>query len=97
MIANAVFKPAAATGLVTAKADPGVGLKNLVSTLEVAMSTIERQIACAKKELKRRKRVFPYLIESGKLTEDEATAEIALMLDIYETLTQLKGLVLRGC
>ena len=61
------------------------------------MSTIEQQIACVKREIKRRKKIFPYLIESGKLTEDEATAELSLMHDIYETLTQLKGLVLRGC
>lgn len=60
------------------------------------MSPIERQINCAKNELKRRKKVFPHLVASGKLTEDEATAEISVMNDIYETLTQLKGLVMRG-
>lgn len=57
--------------------------------------SIDLQIKCVKAELKRRKKVFPYLIESEKLKQDEADLEISKMQDVLETLTQLKGLVER--
>jgi hypothetical protein len=55
--------------------------------------TIDRQIECLKREVKRRQKFYPYLIENGKLTQDEADLEITLMQKAMETLTQLKGLV----
>jgi hypothetical protein len=55
--------------------------------------TIDRQIACVKKEIERRKRIFPYLIESEKLTQDEADLELEMMKKVRQTLTQLKGIL----
>ena len=39
---------------------------------------------CAKRELALRKRVYPRLIEEGKLTRADAERELALMSDIQE-------------
>ena len=54
---------------------------------------IDTKIKCVKQEVKRRKRYYPYLIENGKLTQEEADQEIQTMLSVVETLTQLKGIV----
>ena len=57
--------------------------------------SIELQIQCVKKELKRRKKIFPALVESGKLNQDYSDLELSKMQDVLETLTQLKGLLRR--
>jgi len=54
---------------------------------------IDTKIKCVRKEVKRRKKFYPYLIENGKLTQEEADLEIATMLEVLETLTQLKGMI----
>lgn len=54
---------------------------------------IDDQIACLAAEVKRRKRVFPALIEKGRMASDTSALEIAKMQAALETLTQLRGLV----
>lgn len=54
---------------------------------------IDLQIECVKKELLRRKRRYPLLIEAEKMSEDYAELEILKMQKVMETLSQLKGLV----
>ncbi|MFD1216397.1 hypothetical protein [Microbulbifer celer] len=53
---------------------------------------IDEQIACVKKEYQRRKRLFPKLVEDGKIPRDMAQAEIARMKAVMETLSQLRAL-----
>lgn len=54
--------------------------------------TIDQQIRCLAKEIERRKKVFPALIERGRFSEEMATSEIATMQQAMQTLTQLRGL-----
>ena len=44
--------------------------------------TAEEKLDCAVRELKFRKRVFPRLIEQGRMTQEKATKELALMEEI---------------
>ena len=55
--------------------------------------TLDRQIAYIKGELKRKRDMFPKLIESGRIIEDKAIAEIATLEEIKHTLCQLKGIL----
>lgn len=57
--------------------------------------SLERQIKCVRAEVKRRKKIFPYLVEDKKISQETADLGIASMQDVLETLTQLKGLVER--
>lgn len=54
---------------------------------------IDQQIKCLSREVERRKKVFPTLIEQGRFSEEMATSEIATMQQAMQTLTQLRGLV----
>ncbi len=54
---------------------------------------IDSQIACVKAEVRRRKVVFPILVEKGKMDSSEAILQQHLMQTVLETLTQLKGIV----
>jgi len=54
---------------------------------------IDGQIKCVKDEIKRREKIFPKLIENGKLDKNKAFIEIGIMKQVFETLTQLKGIV----
>jgi hypothetical protein len=54
---------------------------------------IDTKIECAKREVKRRKKFYPYMVKTEKLTQEEADFEIATMQEILETLTQFKGMV----
>lgn len=54
---------------------------------------IDTKIECAKREVKRRKKFYPYMVKAEKLTQEEADFEIATMQEILETLTQFKGMV----
>ena len=53
---------------------------------------IEEQIKCVKREYQRRKRLFPKLVEDGKMSRDRSQAEIARMQAVMETLSQLRAL-----
>ncbi len=55
--------------------------------------SIDNQIDSVKREIKRRKKIFPSLVERGKLTESDSLVEITLMQGVLETLTVLKGIV----
>lgn len=54
---------------------------------------IQTKIECVKREVKRRKKIYPHLVEQGKITQEEQDFEIAVMQSVLETLTQLSGLV----
>lgn len=54
---------------------------------------LQEQIACLTTEWRRRKRIYPALIESGRMGADEAAAEIARMDAARQTLTQLLGML----
>ena len=56
---------------------------------------INTKIKCVEREIKRRKKFYPLLVESKKMTQEEADIEIAVMMSVYQTLTQLNG-VLNG-
>ena len=49
----------------------------------------QAQVACARRELGKRRFVYPRLIGNGKLTQAEAEREIACMEAILITLTKL--------
>ena len=57
------------------------------------MSSLDMQIACLKKELKRRKVKYPLFVEEGKMPQDRCVLEIQLMSDALQTLTQLRGIL----
>jgi hypothetical protein len=48
--------------------------------------TIDQLCACARREVAFRKRVYPRLIQNGKLTAQKAEEEIALMNAITDLL-----------
>ena len=50
---------------------------------------LRAQVACARRELGKRKHYYPYLIQKKKLTRDEAEKETACMEAILVTLTNL--------
>ena len=57
------------------------------------MITIDQQINCLKKEIERKKKVMPKLIEAGRASDESALYEIECMSAAMRTLTQLKGMV----
>ena len=48
------------------------------------MYTNEEKVACLKRELTMRHRVYPGLVARGKMTDVEAQREIALMQEIMQ-------------
>lgn len=50
------------------------------------MITLQQQLACAKRELALRRRVYPRLIQQGKLAPNKSEEEIACMEAIVKTL-----------
>ena len=54
------------------------------------MVTISEQLACAKREVGMRKRVYPRRVEAGRMTQAKADAETAAMEAIVATLEQLE-------
>ena len=56
---------------------------------------INLQIREVEAELRRRKSAYPKRIEAGQMTTEQAAYGIAAMQAVYETLTQLRGLVAR--
>lgn len=55
--------------------------------------SLDDQIACLVREYRRRKKVLPLLVEQGRMTQEQATHELAAMQAARQTLTQLKGLL----
>lgn len=47
------------------------------------------QVACVQRELSMREHVYPAQIQKGRMTQAQATAEIAAMRAVLETLRQL--------
>ena len=50
---------------------------------------ISEQIACVRREIAMRRRVYPRWIESGKMTQAKADREIAVMEAVLATLEKL--------
>lgn len=48
--------------------------------------SISEQIKCVEREIDMRKRVYPRLIISGKMTQGQADRELDLMKAVYQTL-----------
>lgn len=55
------------------------------------MSPLEKQIACVKREIGMRERVYPTWVGKGKMTTTEANAEIATMKAVLKTLEWLES------
>lgn len=55
--------------------------------------SIDEQIKCVEREMSRRRHYLPELVAKEKLSDELATAEIARMQAVLETLTQLRGLI----
>ena len=53
------------------------------------MVTISEQLACAKREVGMRKRVYPRWVEANRMTRAKADAEIAAMEAIVATLEEI--------
>lgn len=54
--------------------------------------TIDEQIACAKRELAMRQRVYPSFVDRKKMTPDKAGHEIEAMRAIIKTLETIKAI-----
>jgi len=52
---------------------------------------IDSKIECVKREIKRRKKFYPKLVEDGKFEQEWADLELASMQAVLETLTNIKG------
>lgn len=50
------------------------------------MTTITRQVACIRRELAVRYRVYPTLVAQGRMTQAMASEELACMQDILASL-----------
>jgi len=48
------------------------------------MFTAAQKLACAKRELTMRRRVYPNWVNQGRMTQEEANHEVAVMADIVE-------------
>jgi len=55
---------------------------------------IDTKIDCIKREIKRRKKYYPVLVKNGHIEQNVADSEIAIMQEVLNTLTQLKGIIL---
>lgn len=53
---------------------------------------IDEQIACAKRELALRQRVYPAFVDRKKITADKASYEIEAMKAVLKTLETLKDM-----
>jgi hypothetical protein len=50
---------------------------------------LEVQIACVRREIRQRKRVYPRLVEDGRMVQATAARELATMTAVLTTLTAL--------
>ena len=55
--------------------------------------TIDIKFECVRREIRRRKKYYPVLVDEGKMTKEETDQELATMQAVMETLTQLKSIV----
>lgn len=55
--------------------------------------TISVQIECVRREIRRRKKYYPILVDEGKMEQQDVDQELAVMQSVMETLTQLRGMV----
>ena len=51
--------------------------------------TLERQIACVRRELTMRRKVYPKWIAGGRMTQEQAQEQISTMEAVQATLEQL--------
>jgi hypothetical protein len=51
---------------------------------------LSEQLACARRELSFRQRVYPRLVENGKMTQAEADKELARMQALHDTVMRLQ-------
>jgi len=58
--------------------------------MEADTPSIERQIACVKREIAMRERVYPRWVDSGKLKQSVADDEINVMKAVLATLQAVK-------
>ena len=59
-------------------------------------ATNEQKLKCAERELRFRQRVYPHLVERGKMTRQESDRELELMqaiADDYRILAQAELLI----
>lgn len=58
---------------------------------EAALSIdIDRQIACVRREVSMRRKVYPGWIQRGKMTQEEADRQLSTMEAVQATLEQLR-------
>jgi hypothetical protein len=50
---------------------------------------LARQVQAAQRELRLRRQVYPRLVHAGRMTQEDATDELACMAAIVETLARL--------
>jgi len=52
---------------------------------------IDRQIACVRREISMRRRVYPRWVSTGKMTQDEADRQISTMEAVQATLESVRS------
>lgn len=52
--------------------------------------SLERQIRCVKRELGKRKNVYPRWVLAGRMTQEQATGELEAMQAVLATLLDLE-------
>lgn len=55
------------------------------------MSSLDRQIACVKREIAMRASVYPKFVERKKMSQAKADEELATMRDVLSTLTEVQS------
>lgn len=53
--------------------------------------SLDRQIDCVRREIAMRKRAYPRWVEAGRMTQQKADDEIAVMEAVLSTLNERKG------
>ena len=53
------------------------------------MTSLQDQIACVKREIGMRERVYPRFVQKGTMNPDKAERELATMRDVLTTLESL--------
>lgn len=54
------------------------------------MATLERQVQCVKREIGQRQRVYPRLVQAGKMPQAQADEELEAMRAVLATLQGLQ-------
>lgn len=52
---------------------------------------IDRQIACVRREISMRRRVYPRWVQTSKMTQDEADRQISTMEAVQATLESVRS------